>query len=227
MDDGDENNEPDELSSSPCSMRAFSSFFFGGEQNTDILPPSQVKEWRKQERQRLIAERLKLPSSQRRQFDRIITGHIGDILANRETKIVAIFWPFRGEPNLLSWIKEYQKNMVIWALPVVETPKHPLVFRSWSPGKELISGVWGIPVPLEGAQVVPDVVIAPVVGFDQSCFRLGYGGGYYDRTLAQFERKPTILGVGYAHAAIPTIHPQSFDIPMDYILTERGVHRRQ
>jgi 5,10-methenyltetrahydrofolate synthetase len=69
--------------------------------------------------------------------------------------------------------------------------------------------------------VIPDIVIAPVVGFDPLCYRLGYGGGFFDRTLESFRRKVRIIGVGYAQSAIPTIYPQSHDIPMDAIITER------
>jgi 5,10-methenyltetrahydrofolate synthetase len=68
--------------------------------------------------------------------------------------------------------------------------------------------------------VQPDVVIAPVVGFDDAHYRLGYGGGFFDRTLAIMPRKPLAIGVGYAEARIPTIHPQTHDIPMDVIVTD-------
>ena len=72
-------------------------------------------------------------------------------------------------------------------------------------------------------EVCPDVVIAPVVGYDRDAYRLGYGGGYFDRTLAAIPRRPLIIGVGYSQAAIPTIYPQPHDIPMDKIVTERDV----
>jgi 5-formyltetrahydrofolate cyclo-ligase len=83
--------------------------------------------------------------------------------------------------------------------------------------------VWNIPVPKYGEEVYPDVVIAPVVGYDQSAYRLGYGGGFFDRTLAAIPKQPLVIGVGYSHAAIPTIHPQPHDIPMDKIVTEREI----
>lgn len=223
---GDDSQEPEDFSSSPCAMREFSCFFFGPEPRSEALAPQQVKVWRKQERQRLIAERLKIQSSQRTVFNQAVAGHIDVVLSASNPKIIAVFWPFRGEPNLLPWMKERQETGAIWALPVVAVPKSPLAFKSWHPGDKLIPGIWDIPVPLNGTLVVPDVIIAPVVGFDRSCFRLGYGGGYYDRTLAQFERKPLTLGVGFGHAFIPTIHPQPFDIPMDYILTEQGIYKR-
>jgi 5-formyltetrahydrofolate cyclo-ligase len=74
--------------------------------------------------------------------------------------------------------------------------------------------------------VTPDIVIAPVVGFDRACYRLGYGGGFFDRTLAAFSRRPRIIGVGYAPQEIGTIYPQAHDVPMDMIVTEAGIVAR-
>ena len=100
----------------------------------------------------------------------------------------------------------------------------PLLFRIWADGDSLGRGVWNIPIPREDAEVaVPDVVIAPVIGFDRGCYRLGYGGGFYDRTLAALAKKPRLFGVGYNQAAIATIYPQWHDIPMDKVVTETGV----
>ena len=107
---------------------------------------------------------------------------------------------------------------------MVIAPRQPVEFRAWSPGDRLVRGVWDIPVPGDDAPVVlPDVVIAPVVGFDRACCRLGFGGGFYDRTLAAFPSRPRFLGVGYSVAAIPTIFPQWHDIPLDAVITEHGV----
>ena len=99
----------------------------------------------------------------------------------------------------------------------------PLIFRRWRRGEPLEPGVWKIPVPSEGPIVTPDIVIAPVVGFDPACYRLGYGGGFFDRTLAAFARRPRFVGVGYAQQAIRTIYPQAHDVAMDMIVTEPGI----
>lgn len=113
------------------------------------------------------------------------------------------------------------------ALPVVVVQRNtPLAFRSWRRGEALQPGVWNIPVPSDGAVVTPDIVNAPAVGFDPACYRLGYGGGYFDRTLAAFSRPPRIIGVAYARQAIRTIYPQAHDVPMDMIVTEAGVVSR-
>jgi 5-formyltetrahydrofolate cyclo-ligase len=97
-----------------------------------------------------------------------------------------------------------------------------LFFGLGGPGEPLANGVWNIPVPATTDEVVPDIVIAPVVGFDRACYRLGYGGGFFDRTLATMKNSPRKLGVGYRQQALLTIHPQPHDIPMDMIITEQG-----
>ncbi|MDZ5698707.1 5-formyltetrahydrofolate cyclo-ligase, partial [Chelativorans sp. M5D2P16] len=110
------------------------------------------------------------------------------------------------------------------ALPVVVRRGAPLIFRAWAPGGPLEKGVWNIPVPPESAEeIIPDILIAPVVGFDPSCYRLGYGGGFFDRTLAALSRRPRVLGVGYSQAAIQTIYPQPHDIALDLVITEEGI----
>jgi 5,10-methenyltetrahydrofolate synthetase len=81
-------------------------------------------------------------------------------------------------------------------------------------------------VPEKREIVTPSVVLAPVVGFDRDCYRLGYGGGYFDRTLAALSQKPLAIGVGFELQELETIYPQSFDVPMDLIVTETGARRR-
>ena len=84
-------------------------------------------------------------------------------------------------------------------------------------------GFWNIPIPAERRVVVPDALLIPLVGYDAAGYRLGYGGGYYDRTLASRTPLPLRIGVGYDGAELPTIHPQPHDIPMSIIVTERRV----
>jgi 5,10-methenyltetrahydrofolate synthetase len=86
--------------------------------------------------------------------------------------------------------------------------------------------VWNIPIPESSEVVVPQAVLAPLVGFDRQCYRLGYGGGYFDRTLAALSPRPLAIGVGFEMSQIETIFPQSFDIPMDVIVTEARIRRR-
>lgn len=182
----------------------------------------EVMRWRKAERQRIIGARLALSSSERRSHTEAIASNLDETLGDVCGRTVGVYWPFRGEPNLRRWMERIHTRGGLCALPVVIERHAPLVFRAWRPGARMVSGIWNIPVPADASDVIPDIVVAPVVGFDATCYRLGYGGGFYDRTLAAMAGRPRVIGVGFAHAAIPTIHPLPHDIPMHVIITERG-----
>ena len=188
---------------------------------------ARILRWRKTVRERLIAARLATAAEERRRFSALIETHLEAAIGTVSGLIVSAYSPFRGEPILRNLLKSVLAREGRTALPVVVAPGQPLLFRLWSPGDPTERGVWNIPVPSSRAQVVvPDVVIAPVVGFDPACFRLGYGGGFFDRTLASFARRPRVFGIGYSQAALRTIHPLAHDIAMDAIVTERGVVTR-
>lgn len=180
--------------------------------------------WRKAQRERLIALRMAIPAAERVELGERIAEHLEDLIGDPAGLVVSAYWPFRGEPDLKPMLARLREKGAITALPVVVKKAHPLVFRQWQSGDRLERGVWNIPIPADGAEVVPDIAIAPVVGYDPACYRLGYGGGFFDRTLAAFlPHKPRLFGVGYTAQAIPTIYPQSYDIPMDAVVTEAGV----
>ncbi len=184
--------------------------------------------WRRHERDRLIAARLALAPDVRRAHGEAIAAHLDRLLGALAGVTVGVYWPFRGEPNLRRWMEALPARGARCALPVVLARGAPLVFRAWSAGERLVPGLWNIPVPAAGAAVLPAVVIAPLVGFDARCYRLGYGGGYYDRTLAALAAAaamPHVVGVGFAQAELATIHPLPHDIPMQAIVTELGSRR--
>jgi 5,10-methenyltetrahydrofolate synthetase len=181
---------------------------------------SEVSKWRRAERERLINERLALAPEDRQVRSGRIASMLDLTIGKFSGRIVGTYWPFRGEPDLRNWgIRVIERGGRI-ALPVVIRKGWPLEYRIWTPGDPLERGVWNILVPSRGPAVQPDVVIAPVVGFDEAHYRLGYGGGFFDRTLAAMPRKPLTIGVGYAQTRIPTIYPQSHDIPMDVVVTD-------
>jgi 5-formyltetrahydrofolate cyclo-ligase len=104
----------------------------------------------------------------------------------------------------------------------------PLKFRLWTPGEPTIAGVWNIPMPPEAAaEIFPDVVLVPMLAFDKQGYRLGYGGGFYDRTLRQLRARKSIEAIGIAYAAqeIPKVPHGEHDEPLDWILTERGIRK--
>jgi len=113
------------------------------------------------------------------------------------------------------------------ALPVVVGRELPLVFREWHPGVPLAPGALGIPHPVGSRELVSQAILVPVNGFDALGYRLGYGGGFFDRTLAALAGSTVSIGVGYELARVDTVRPQSWDLPLDWLVTERGVYRRK
>lgn len=181
---------------------------------------SDVARWRKAERERLIADRMGMDVDARKVGSEKIAKNLDQAIGKIGSRIVSLYWPFKAEPDLRNWLIEALDRGGRIALPVVVEKSAPLQFRLWSPGEPLERGIWNILVPARGAVVVPDIVIAPVVGFDAGNFRLGYGGGYFDRTLAAMAKKPIAIGVGYGGSRIRTIYPQPHDIAMDIIVTD-------
>jgi 5-formyltetrahydrofolate cyclo-ligase len=186
---------------------------------------TELKAWRKAERERLITLRQSLPAEDRRRWGMRIETQLRELIA-AQSGILGIYWPFRAEfdaRRLAEWAVTEGRGV---ALPAVVDKKGPLEYRAWRPGETLVDGVWDIPVPEKRELVTPSVVLAPVVGFDRDCYRLGYGGGYFDRTLAALSQKPLAIGVGFELQELETIYPQSFDVPMDLIVTETGARQR-
>jgi 5-formyltetrahydrofolate cyclo-ligase len=187
---------------------------------------AELKAWRKAERERLIALRQALPVAERQRYSARIDAALRGVLAERPG-ILGVYWPFRAEFDprpLIEWAVGAGRTV---ALPVVVDKKGPLEYRAWRPGERLVDGVWNIPVPEKRDIVTPALVLAPLVGFDEDCYRLGYGGGYFDRTLAASSPRPVAIGIGFEPQRLATIYPQSFDIPMDVIVTEAGIRERR
>jgi len=190
------------------------------------MTSDELTTWRKAERERLIAERERLdPATLERVRQRIDT-HLERSFPGLATAKVAFCWPVRGEYDARPLTRTLRERGAVTALPVVVGPGQPLAFREWHPGVMLASGPLGIPYPASSDPVVPTVVLVPLSGWDQAGHRLGYGGGFFDRTLAGLPKRPIAIGVGYELGRIPTIRPQAWDVPMDWIVTERGVYRR-
>ena len=172
-----------------------------------VMDRDEVMQWRKAERQRLIVERLAIPGDIRRRYAEQIAASLDEVIGEVYGRVISAYWPFRGEPDLRGFMGRVLSRAGRCALPVVVERGKPLVFRPWSPSEPLAKGVWNIPVPASTEVVLPDVVIAPVVGFDRACYRLGYGGGFFDLTLATMKNSPLKLGVGYRQQALVTNPP--------------------
>jgi 5-formyltetrahydrofolate cyclo-ligase len=180
-----------------------------------------IASWRRQQRAELMAKCEAMTSAERMKAVTAIAEKLDGLVAERGSSIVGIYWPIRHEPNLIPWARALARRTgVLLCLPVVVTPKAPLEYWSWVPGEPTQPGVWNIPVPIQRDVQSPDLVLAPVVGFDGERYRLGHGGGYFDRTLAGLAQPPFAVGIGYEICALETIFPQPHDMPMDAILTE-------
>ena len=181
-----------------------------------------VARWRKAERSRLIELRSALPAEDRAQHTAAIMRKLDEMLPAPSNQIVSVYWPIRAEPDLRPWMRAAHSRGLRIALPVALKVGEPLSFREWQPDSTMTRGLWQIPYPAAGAEVAPTTVLAPLVGYDAACYRLGYGGGFFDRTLAAMAHKPLVIGLGYPQLQIRTIFPQRHDVPMNWILTGTG-----
>jgi 5-formyltetrahydrofolate cyclo-ligase len=202
--------------SSPCMLHELDP---DGSPRVDPQQAEDVARWRKAERERLIGARMALVTDVRAAQALAIARDLDSLVASADSPLVSVYWPIRGEPDLRAWMRALSERGVRVALPVALALGQPLVFREWRPHVRLGRGLWNIPYPADGPEVVPNIVVAPLVGFDGECYRLGYGGGFFDRTLGRLNPKPVAIGVGYPSAALRTIFPQPHDIPMEWIVT--------
>ncbi|MGA8054397.1 MAG: 5-formyltetrahydrofolate cyclo-ligase [Burkholderiales bacterium] len=189
-----------------------------------------LRAWRKALRESLVARRLAMPPATLDGWRRTIDRHLEHGFPGLTHGIVAFCWPYRNEYDPRFLARRLRERGAVTALPVVVAPRQPLVFREWRPDVELASGVLEIPYPVGTPEVTPTAALVPMNGFDAGGYRLGYGGGFFDRTLAALAdagRKPTSIGVAFEIARIDTIRPQPYDIPMDFVVTERGIYERR
>ena len=194
------------------------------------MSPEGLKQWRKDQRNRLVEARLALSPEALHEFRLRIDTHLERAFPGFADGTLAICWPFKNEYDPRFLAQRLRERGARTALPVVVAPRQPLIFRPWAPGDELAKGVYDIPYPASGEPVMPDYALVPMNGFDAGGFRLGYGGGFFDRTLAHLRsadpKRPVAIGVTHELARIETIHPQVHDIPMDFVATELGVYER-
>ena len=191
---------------------------------TENTLPDDLKAWRKAQRAELIERRIEIaPDERNAANDRITSALVAAFTPPAET-IVGLCWPFRNEFDARFAVRNWREAGALAALPEVVAPRTPLQFRLWKPGVPMRPGVYDIPVP-EGTPVVsPDIAIVPMNGFDSRGYRLGYGGGFFDRTLEACERRIVAIGVAYEALRLETIHPQPYDVPMDFVVTEAAIY---
>ena len=174
-------------------------------------------------RRSLRALRDSLSEGERTKFNAAIGAHIERLLVQHSVVSLGVFWPMRNEPDLVDFYAHWARRGMNLSLPVVIGKNAPLRFAAWTPGDILIQDRFGVSVPQNRVFVpLPDVLLVPCVGFDAACYRIGYGGGFYDRTLA-VTPKPLAVGVAYA-CQQATFDICAHDIGLDTIVTESGVY---
>ncbi len=136
--------------------------------------------------------------------------------------VLGFCWPHRGEYDARALVGQLVAQGLQAALPVVVARDRPLRFHRWTPDTPMQAGDYGIAVPAGTPAVAPSVLLVPLLGFDRHGYRLGYGGGYFDRTLAQPGR-PRAVGIGYELSRLTSIEPDGHDMVMDLIVTEAGI----
>jgi len=180
-------------------------------------------------RKSLIEERLNLP-------DRMVRADLLQramriYLVGRSDLVIGAYWPIKGEfdplPALHRWkedgelLEQPQPRRI--GLPVIDKVHKTLSFWAWYPGCPMEEDAYGIPKPKDTELIVPTLLFVPCVGYSAGGYRLGYGGGFYDRTLAALQPKPTTVGLGYTQGYVADFEPEPHDVPLDAILNDNGV----
>jgi 5-formyltetrahydrofolate cyclo-ligase len=183
-----------------------------------VRPKRTVDPVRAQWRRDLRAARDRL--TDRAEREARLLARIEQWLDTVEVDRIGFFWPTRGEPDLSALVERWLRAAPgrIAALPVIEGEF--LRFAPWSPGVALISGPFDVQIPQTEQRIDPQLLLIPCVGIDRMRYRLGYGGGYYDRTLPQMLPRPITAGVGFDSARIETIDPKPHDLQLDVAITD-------
>ena len=202
-------------------------------------------------RKALIEERLNLPDRLQRAdaLQRVMRIWLFD----KPDTVVGAYWPIKGEFDPLPALYRWQEDATLnedsqsktglnpesrsqlatesiagrsprkIGLPVVNKLHKTLTFHAWYPGCPMEEDAYGIPKPKNTELIVPTLLFVPCVGYGPGGFRLGYGGGFYDRTLATLQPRPVTVGLGYTHGWLPDMEPEPHDIPLDALLNDNGV----
>ena len=179
--------------------------------------------WRRGLRREMVARRAALPVAEHDALSARIVAHA---LAALLAPVVAAFcWPIKHEPDVRGLLTAWARAGVRTALPVVVAEGQPLAFREWTPETPLAPDRYGIPTPTTGEWLTPDLILLPLNGFDAAGYRLGYGGGYFDRTLVALAPRPLAVGVGFEINRVDSIRPEAHDQRLDWIVTENGAFR--
>ncbi len=175
-------------------------------------------------RVRAHAQRASFLRSEQADAARAAMSHFLEAVALPDGAVVAGYWPIRDELDCKPLLAHLMDSGQPVCLPVVVGEEQPLEMRLWEVGAPLYPSGFGTLAPPETAPLVePDVVLVPLLGYDRSGTRLGYGGGYYDRTLARFGKRPMLVGFAYTAQELEAIPRATHDVTLDALVTEAGV----
>lgn len=173
-------------------------------------------------RRRLLDARAALAPEERGRRQAALAARVAGWLAASPLQRLAFYWPIRDEPDLretvAEWLAADERRRA--ALPV--TKDDVLTFAPWTPQTAMAPGRFDIPEPATVERMAPQMLLIPCVGVDAERFRLGYGGGFYDRTLARLKYRPVTCGVAFAVARVDSIGPRPHDVRLDTVLTDAG-----
>lgn len=190
---------------------------------------SRIARDKKELRRELVERRLQLPDRIERAdaLQRVMRIW----LVGRQDLVIGAYWPIKGEfdplPALHRWkedgelLDQPQRRRI--GLPVVNREHKTMTFHAWYPGCPMEEDAYGIPKPKDTEMIFPTLLFAPCVGYGPGGYRLGYGGGFYDRMLASLQPRPFSVGLGFASDFVPDLEPQAHDVPLDAILNDNGV----
>lgn len=181
--------------------------------------------WRQALRREMLARRTVLTAQQHAEFSAAIVAHLLANFGELATRTVGFCWPVKHEPDVRAALTTWAQRGGRAALAVVVAKDEPLAFRAWHPDTPLTPDRYGIPTPSSGDWLTPEAILLPLNAFDAEGFRLGYGGGYFDRTLAALSPRPLAVGVGFEINRVDSIRPQPHDQRLDWIVTEAGAFR--
>lgn len=171
-------------------------------------------------RREKIAARLALAPEAHARASAAVLERLATVLLARPPGTLALCWPIRNEVDCRPLAERLLQAGWRLAMPVAVGRAAPMHFRCWEPGMAMTLDPHGIPIPAGIAECMPDVVLLPLVAFDAAGYRLGYGGGYFDRTLAVCVPRPFSIGVGFELGRVPSIDPGKHDVRLDCIITE-------
>jgi 5-formyltetrahydrofolate cyclo-ligase len=194
----------------------------------DSPEKSALTEQRRTLRKQLIEQRMALSPDEIERLSEKIRLNLQQTFPHLACLRVAFCWPVKNEvdlrPLMAAWISAGAPGFKA-LLPVVIAPGAPLAFREWAPDCAMTIDRYGIPTPETGDYLTPEALLIPVNAFDEAGYRIGYGGGFFDRTLAALTPVPLSIGIGFELARVATIHPEAHDIRLDAVVSEAGTFR--